>query len=73
MDPLQRGRGISYCQYRRSCGEGRTGIWVRKQRGEREDDLEQREGGRPVVLEDIDTYSTPLVNIHMIYTGQNEP
>lgn len=25
------------------------------------------------MLEDIDTYSTTLVNIHMIYTGQNEP
>lgn len=34
-----------------------TGIGVSEQRGEREDDLEEREGGGPVVFEDVDAYT----------------
>lgn len=47
----------------------RTWIGVGKQRGQGEDDLEEGERGGPVVLEDVDTYATTVIDIHVVYAS----
>lgn len=49
-----------------------TGIGVSEQRGEREDDLEEREGGGPVVFEDVDAYASAVTDVHVVYPRAND-